>query len=131
LYQPRLRLFLLARSRYNENDPFRMSPKARKIKLLVVVLSLFVFLLALNAKLSMYDQPEHTATSTSKLWLNGQKMEGQTPVVLIIAVLAVVFLPLRLRFPRSPWPEIDFSAPARSPLPAFETHRFLRPPPLR
>lgn len=108
-----------------------MSPRARQIKLFVVALSLFVFLLALNAKLSMYDSPaQANATTSSKLWLNGQKIEGQAQMILVIAVLAVAFLPLGMRFPRSPWTKVELQVPASAPLPAFEIHRFLRPPPV-
>lgn len=108
-----------------------MSPQARKIRLFVVALSLFVFLLALNAKLSVYDSPaQANATSTSKLWLNGQKMEGQAQMVLVIAVLAVAFLPLSMRFPRSPWAKVQLREPIRYQVPVFEFDRFVRPPPV-
>lgn len=96
----------------------------------VVMLSLLVFLLALNAKLSLYDQPEHANTvNSSKLWLNGQKMEPP-PATLVLAVLSVAYVVLRLRFPRSPWQRVRIQEPKPSRLTAFRAHRFLRPPPV-
>lgn len=107
-----------------------MSPRARKIKLFVVILSLLVFLLALDAKLSLYERSAHAdAPSTSKLWLNGQKMEAQTPLILVLAVLSAVLLFLRPRFRRSPWTRARVISLVPSFLPDFEQHRFLRPPP--
>src|SRR6185437_2643576 len=107
-----------------------MSPTAKQIKILLVALSLFVFLLARDAKLSLYEQPAHAnSTNTSKLWLNGQKMEAQTPPVLILAVLSVTFVLLRPRFHQSHWPTTQFRLRRPSAVAAFELHRFLRPPP--
>jgi hypothetical protein len=106
-----------------------MSPRAKQLRFFVIALSLLVFLLSLNAKLSMYDQPSHVNNiNSSKLWLNGQKMEA--PITLVLAVLPVVFIVLRLRFHRSPWQRVQHSVPAPSPISAFELHRFLRPPPI-
>lgn len=107
-----------------------MSPKAKEIKILLIALSLFVFLLALDAKLSLYEQPAQVdATNSSKLWLSGQKMETQTPPVLVLAVLSLAFVLLRPRFQRSPLPTTQLRVPRPSAMPAFEFHRFLRPPP--
>jgi hypothetical protein len=109
-----------------------MSPRARKIKLFVVILSLFVFLLALNAKLSLYEHSaQANATSSSKLWLNGQKMEMQTQSLLVFSVLSAILFLLSPRFHRSPWTRARVIAIATVPsvLPDFEQHRFLRPPP--
>jgi hypothetical protein len=106
-----------------------MSFRAKPIRVFVIVLSLLVFLLALNAKLSLYDQPEHANTvNSSKLWLNGQKMEPP-PVTLVLAVLSVAYVVLRLRFPRSPWQRVSIEEPTPSRLTAFRAYRFLRPPP--
>ena len=109
-----------------------MSPRAKQLRLFVVLLSLLVFVLALNAKLSLYEQPLHAnATNSSKLWLNGQKMEAQTPAtLLVLAVLPVAFIVLRLRFHVSPWPKVPIRVSVPSSLNAFEVHRFLRPPPI-
>src|SRR5579884_1472919 len=107
-----------------------MSPRAKQIKLLLIALSLFVFLLALDAKLSLYEQPTHVnTTNSSKLWLNGQKMEAQSSPVLVLAVLSIAFVLLRPRFHRSPWPAMQLRTPRPSVVPSFELHRFLRPPP--
>jgi len=107
-----------------------MSAQARKIKLFVVILSLLVFLLALDAKLSLYERSAHAdSPSSSKLWLNGQKMEAQTPPILVLAVLSAVLLFLRPRFHRSPWTKTRIVVLVPSFLPDFEQHRFLRPPP--
>jgi len=106
-----------------------MSPRAKRLRFFIVALSLLVFLLSLQAKLSMYDQPGHVNTvNSSKLWLNGQKMEA--PMTLVLAVLPLVFVVLRLRFPRSPWQRIELPVPAPSPLSVLALHRFLRPPPV-
>ena len=108
-------------------DP--MNLRAKPVRFLVIVLSLLVFLLVLNAKLSLYDRPTHVNTvNSSKLWLNGQKME-QTPATLVLAVLSVAFVVLRLRFPRSPWQRVEIQEPRPSRLTAFRARCFLRPPP--
>jgi hypothetical protein len=97
----------------------------------MIALSLFVFLLALNAKLSLYQQPRHAnATNTSKLWLNGQKMEAQAPPILVFAVLSVTFALLRPRFHQTAWSRVQFEVPVITPARTFQLHRFLRPPPV-
>jgi hypothetical protein len=96
----------------------------------MIALSLFVFLLALNAKLSLYQQPTHAnATNSSKLWLNGQKMEAQAPPVLVFAAFSITFALLRPRFHQTPWPRVQFEVPVVTPARTFQLHRFLRPPP--
>ena len=96
----------------------------------MVALSLFVFLLALDAKLSLYEQPAQVdATNSSRLWLNGQKMEAQTLPILVLAVLTAVFILSRPRSHQSSRPGTSPRAPLASAIPAFELHRFLRPPP--
>ena len=106
-----------------------MNFRAKQVRVFVVVLSLLVFLLALNAKLSLYDQPAHANTvNSSKLWLNGQKME-QPQATLVLAVLSVAYVVLRLRFPRSRWQRAWIQEPRPSRLTAFRAYRFLRPPP--
>jgi hypothetical protein len=98
---------------------------------LIIALSLFVFLLALNAKLSLYQQSTHAnATNSSKLWLNGQKMEAQAPPILVFAVLSFTFALLRPRFRQTPWPRVQFEVPVVTPARTFQLHRFLRPPPV-
>jgi hypothetical protein len=120
--------------RYNQSERCPallrlMSFKAKPIRLFIIVLSLFVFLLTLNAKLSLYDQPSHVNTvNSSKLWLNGQKLEPP-PATLVLAVLAVAIVVFRLRFSRHPWQTIEIPHARPSRLLAFRAHRFLRPPP--
>jgi hypothetical protein len=106
-----------------------MDFRAKHFKWFVIALSLLVFLLTLNAKLSVYDQPTHVNTvNSSKLWLNGQKLEPP-PATLIVALLTFVFVVLRLRLARSPWQRVPIQESIPSPLIAFRAHRFLRPPP--
>lgn len=107
----------------------QMSSNAKQIRMFVVVLSMLVFLLTLNAKLSLYDQPTPVNTAnSSKLWLNGQKMEQPAPI-LVLAVLSVAYLVSRLRFPRSAWQRVQIEQPVPSRLISFRARRFLRPPP--
>jgi len=106
-----------------------MHLRAKPIKLFIIVLSLFVFLLTLNAKLSLYDQTVHANTvNSSKLWLNGQKLE-KPPATLVFAVLSVAIVLIRLRFHRQPWQRVLVLESRPSLLLSFHTHRFLRPPP--
>jgi hypothetical protein len=106
-----------------------MNSNSKQIRMFVVMLSLLVFLLTLNAKLSLYEQPTPVNTAnSSKLWLNGQKMEQPAPI-LVLAVLSVAYVVSRLRFPRSPWQRVQIEAPVPSRLISFRARRFLRPPP--
>ena len=108
-----------------------MSLSKKQLSFFVVLLALLVFLLALNAKLSLYEQPLHpNATNSSKMWLNGQKMEAQPPTVLVFAIVSVVFLLVRPLPFRAAWPRAEFHIGPPAPLPAFHLHRFLRPPPI-
>ena len=108
-----------------------MSLSMKQLSFIVILLSLFVFLLALNAKLSLYEQPPHpNATNSSKMWLKGQTMEAQALNVLVSAVVGVAFLLVRPLPFRAAWPRTEFHIGPPSALPAFELHRFLRPPPL-
>jgi hypothetical protein len=108
-----------------------MSLSKKQLSFIVILLSLFVFLLALNAKLSLYEQPPHpNATSSSKMWLKGQKMEARALNVLVSALVGLAFLLVRPLPFRAAWPRTEFHIDPPSPLPAFELHRFLRPPPL-
>jgi hypothetical protein len=108
-----------------------MSLSKKQLSFIVILLSLFVFLLALNAKLSLYEQPPHpNATNSSKMWLNGQKMEAQAPNVLVFAIVSVAFLLIRPLPFCAAWPRAEFHIGPPCPLAAFETYRFLRPPPI-
>jgi hypothetical protein len=103
---------------------------AKQLRFAVVLLSLLVFLLALNAKLSAYEQPPNlNGPSSSKLWLNGQKMEAQAPSLLVLAVLSVAFILLRPLSEKSQLPRAQFQTPASSAFDMLHLHRFLRPPP--
>ena len=67
----------------------RMFLSKKQLSFFVIFLALFVFLLALNAKLSLYEQPLHpNATNSSKMWLNGQKMEAEVRTVLVFATFS-------------------------------------------
>jgi len=94
----------------------------------MLALAMFVFLFALHAKISLY-QPGPSAQS-SKLWLNGQKMdvlssiESAGSVLLgLLAAILFVFSPY-LRPIR--W---AYVAPTPFLIDPFQRSRFLRPPP--
>lgn len=99
-------------------------------RLLVIALAVFVFVLALRAKLSLYE-PSHPGSvnpaSASKLWVNGEKLKSA-----ILAFLPVLWLTALLLFPR-PLPHIVRSEHTRTAAPRHfglrELYRFLRPPP--
>ena len=107
-----------------------MPPGTKHIRFAIIVLSLLVFLLALNAKLSAYDVPPHVnGPISSKLWLNGQKMEAQAPSLLVLAVLSLCLLLFRPVRERSRWPRVQFQNGTSTALELLHLHRFLRPPP--
>ena len=98
-------------------------------RLLVAALVVFVFGLALRAKLSLYDPPHPGSISpaaASKLWVSGEKLKTVTGTlpVLWLAPLLFSVLPLRrvLAFAMA-------SPPVLQHLDRFELFRFLRPPP--
>jgi hypothetical protein len=98
----------------------------------VLLLSLFVFLLALHAKLSAYDRlASVNAVSSSKLWLNGQKMEAESQIAAtpVIAIWSIAFLFLAVLLQRYPAFESSFRIPPPVLSLAFEPLSFLRPPP--
>jgi hypothetical protein len=107
-------------------DPRRAAGR----RFLVAALVVFVFVLALGAKLSLYDPP-HPGTinpvAASKLWVSGEKLEtavtGALPV-LWLAALLFLHPPARciLRL-------VPGRAPAARHLGLRELYRFLRPPP--
>lgn len=108
-----------------------MPPGAKHIRFAVIILSLLVFLLALNAKLSSYDVPPRVnGPSSSKLWLNGQKMEAQAPSLLVVAVLSLCLLLFRPVRESSRWPRAQFQTGTSTVLELLHLHRFLRPPPV-
>jgi hypothetical protein len=98
--------------------------------LFVAALVVFVFVLALGAKLSLYDSPHPGSinpAAASKLWVSGEKLKtavaGAVPVLWLAAL---VFSPPPARL-------ILRSASGRAPVPRpsglIELCRFLRPPP--
>jgi hypothetical protein len=99
----------------------------------VLLLSLLVFLLTLHAKLSAYDRPASvTAVSSSKLWLNGQKMEAETQIAAnpAVAIWSIAFLFLAVLLQRYPAFQSFFRIPPPVLSQAFEPQSFLRPPPI-
>jgi len=107
------------------------SRQAGHRRFLGAALAILVGVLALQAKLSLYDPPHSGSinpVSTSKLWVNGEKLEtaapGLLPVLWVAALLS--FPPPARRILRS---EPGSRAPAPRHLWLYELYRFLRPPP--
>lgn len=97
---------------------------------LVAALMVFVFALAVRAKLSLYDPPQPGKVSpaaASKLWVNGEKarmvLTGALPALWLAPLLFSVFPARRVLglAPESPL--------ASRHLDRLELFRFLRPPP--
>ena len=108
-----------------------MRPKAKWQIAVLVLLAGLVFLFALNAKLSLYDQPLHpTGLNSSKMWLNSQKMELQAPTLLLLPLLSVALLFLAPRLHRTPWPKPHLEVALPTLFSAHGLRRFLRPPPV-
>ena len=110
-----------------------MRVKARQAAcshLFVSALVVLVFVLALRAKLSLYDPPHAgsiSPASASKLWVGSEKLKAMTvtlPVLWFASLLLFFFPPRRvLTFAiAGPLSERDFDQ--------FERFRFLRPPPV-
>jgi hypothetical protein len=96
----------------------------------VAALAVFVFALALRAKLSLYDPPQPgkiSAAAAAKLWVNGEKarivLTGTLPA-LWLAALLISFFPARHVLGLAPERPL---APRH--LDRLELFRFLRPPP--
>lgn len=107
-----------------------MSRRARPIRFFLIALSLLVFLFALSSKLSVYRSAQPlTAKSTSKLWLNGQKMEAQAPVTVAPLLWSLGLFLFALFAERSSRFAAPYRIPAPSPISSRELERFLRPPP--
>ena len=106
------------------------SKQAACCRFLLAALVVSVFVLALQAKLSLYDPPHPGSinpAAASKLWVNGEKLK--TAVLALWPPLwpaaLLVFPPPARRVLRSDhgW------TPALRPLSLIELYRFLRPPP--
>lgn len=109
------------------------SENASKTNYFILPLSLFVFLFALHAKVSLYQQsgPAHL-NAGSKLLLNGQKMELETSVENLKNILTGIFEVLPLFYPpllRSSRSVNLPSTPANSSTDLSVVCRFPRPPP--
>ena len=103
--------------------------KARR-RWLVAALVVFVFALALRAKLSLYDPPHPGSISpaaAAKLWVNGEKAK-----VVLTGTLPTLWL-AALLFSALPARRVLGLAPERPLAPRhldrLELYRFLRPPP--
>jgi hypothetical protein len=96
----------------------------------VVVLAVCVFVLALRAKLSLYDPPQVGSVnpaSVSKLWVSSDKVKPATAVFLPVLWFAAL---LSLLPPaRSILTSQAGHTPAPRHLTLRELYRFLRPPP--
>lgn len=98
-------------------------------RILVSALIVLVFVLALRAKLSLYDPPHAgsiSPASASKLWVSSEKLKavtGTLPVLWFAPLLFFVSPPRRVLAFAIAGPLImgDFAQ--------FELFRFLRPPP--
>jgi hypothetical protein len=103
--------------------------KARRL-LLVAALAVFVFALAVRAKLSLYDPPQPgkiSAAAAAKLWVNGEKVKAVPTGTLPALGLAAFLVPFfRARRVLGLAPERPL-APRH--LDRLELFRFLRPPP--
>jgi len=106
------------------------SSQSARRRWLIAALAVFVFALALRAKLSLYDPPQPgtvQVAAAAKLWVNGDKprlpFTGLLPVLLLTAVFRCL-VPARLAL--GSLPVSPRAARQRQP---FELFRFLRPPP--
>jgi len=89
-----------------------------------------VFVLALRAKLSLYDPPHPGSinpAAASKLWVSGEKLK--TAVAALLPLLWLAALPLLLSPARRALRSASGWMPALRPLSLDELYRCLRPPP--
>ncbi len=100
-------------------------------RFLLLACCVLVFLFALHAKVSVYQQNHIDTSTSSKLWLSGEKHEPpplSTGVTLSWFAAALVFF-LHSQSERR------YDAVCRAPAPASPSqlylHRFLRPPPVQ
>jgi hypothetical protein len=101
-------------------------------RLLLLTTCVLVFLFALHAKVSVYQQGSQIHTSTSsKLWLGGERQASQ-PISESLTVFWLACLLINLLYKKS---EGRYDTVYRAPIPVqlsqIYLHRFLRPPPLR
>jgi len=105
------------------------------LRALLLTLCALVFMFALRAKTEVYNgsaAAKVTPSTAAKLWVSGQKMEIQSidsssGVLFWMAVLWLVglYLHRELRVQSA-----FLTQPPRN-LPLWQTHRFLRPPPVQ
>jgi hypothetical protein len=111
------------------------SEQMKGLRYVILVLSLFVFLFALRAKVSQYPQSGTVHPEASKLWLNGQKMELGTSVEssqnILLGMLAVILLFSSPPVRGSRATEFSSDVVVHPSTDLFQLHRFLRPPPAR
>lgn len=98
-------------------------------RVLLACLVVFVFVLALGAKLSLYDPPHPGSINpaASKLWVSGEKVKTAVP-----ALLPLLWLPALLFFSAPARRVLRWEPgwmPALRPVSLSELYRFLRPPP--
>jgi hypothetical protein len=99
---------------------------------LAQALAVCVLLFSVSAKLSQYQHTALTPNTTSKLWLNGQKMELQSAApdkaMLVIAwamtLFGFAFVACRIFFFSS-----SLRAPLRRRISSHQVRLHLRPPP--
>ncbi len=109
-----------------------MNPMCWRTLLLVACVLVFAF--ALHAKLAVYGNATQPRASTaSKLWLSGGKLQEQTPVAPATTVFWLAAFLIIYAIDRRP--TLRYQA-AREDVPQSRRsqmylHRFLRPPPSR
>ncbi|MGC2323581.1 MAG: hypothetical protein WA463_13220 [Terriglobales bacterium] len=104
--------------------------QAKRLRWVVLALAVCVCVLALRAKLSLYDPPHPGSVnpvSVSKLWVSGENLKAATPGLAPVLWLAAL-LSLLPPVPRVLRSELS-SAPAPRYFTLRELYRFVRPPP--
>lgn len=103
------------------------SPSGRLLLLLSCVL---VFFFAFHAKTAVYQNPSHLDGSTSsKLWLNGGKIESDVSVLDALILWTIALLTFLLRPSRVAIVRKVHPAPVPAQSRKHYLARFLRPPP--
>jgi hypothetical protein len=98
---------------------------------LALLLCLFIVLLALHAKVSLYDHSSDLSSVASlKMWVDGQKVQVSAIINFALYPCFFAFLILALPFiRRRTYDTIVVPITHSAQLSAFQFHRFLRPPP--
>src|SRR6516162_2733480 len=98
-------------------------------RLLLVLACLLVFCFALHAKVAIYGHSVQPHASTaSKLWLDGKKLDVQSPsLTFVLLCLTPILLAVRQQFELRRF--VHHTTPPASALNWRYLHRFLRPPP--